>query len=645
MGKKAADPQRAEVKRLQVQLTEACKQKAMGRVLEVFKEWESAEVTLPPNCFAQALSVLAACDGEADNGDADRVERFGHAKRIFARALADIRDWRNVGESIYTLMVRLASRAGEPLTAMQYLGQMRQPPVAIRPKLRTFVPILEACASRGLSDEAEALYRDELFSTCRPSEDTAIWTTDDEDRLWQSVFALRLRALSRALAAEAASPGEGRAEPRCSEDALRRVETILEDLRAVCPQLRSDSGLLEALREAFSTLGWRAEQAQIGTDARCPVTSTLLQAMRCSEEDLRSLLCLVERLATEDASPKALDGWKDFKAWLGRVGHEWDTVIDGANVGHHNQNFAQGAFSHAQIGEVIEQCSRAGRRRVALVLRERWLQPELDFSVPTSKRKKRRLPQLGRQDTEAPGDLAASADGDAAMEDRGVRPAATAAGDPGAPPVAAAAACGSSSLPGVEAQEEPPGQQGGAELSEAAAPDGEFSEAQRHVAGVAEEWRQRGLLVVSPPSIDDDWVAMYIAVAMCLRGVSDVQLVTNDEFRDHFWRMRQPLAFRTWRERHLTRYHVLSERPEPSDRMEEEFRPIRVQSAQLFPPPVYSYCVQRSPTGNCWHFPVRPNEPAAPREEAARVACGASQGTVEWLVAWDPRAATKCGAG
>jgi len=130
---------------------------------------------------------------------------------------------------------------------------------------------------------------------------------------------------------------------------------------------------------------------------------------------------------------------------------------------------------------------------------------------------------------------------------------------------------------------------------------------------------------------------MYIAVAMCLRGVSDVQLVTNDEFRDHFWRMRQPTAFRTWRERHLTRYHVLSERPEPGEGAEDEFRPPQIQSAQLFPPPLYSCCVQRSLDGRCWHFPVRPKEVAPLGEEAIRIATSNAPKCSDWLVAWDLR--------
>merc|ERR1712107_259832 len=106
---------------------------------------------------------------------------------------------------------------------------------------------------------------------------------------------------------------------------------------------------------------------------------------------------------------------------------------------------------------------------------------------------------------------------------------------------------------------------------------------------------------------------------MCLRG-RQTQLVTNDEFRDHFWRMRQPTAFSTWRERHLTRYHILSERPEdlPPEDADAIAAARQITSAQLFPPPTYSHCAQEAAGSGCWHFPVRlPETPAPPAAATA----------------------------
>mmetsp|Transcript_34539 Transcript_34539/g.64486 ORF Transcript_34539/g.64486 Transcript_34539/m.64486 type:complete len:632 (+) Transcript_34539:111-2006(+) len=622
MGKRPANPRAAEVKRARAQLTEACKEKAVGRVLEIFHECESAQLSLPLGSLAQALSALSAAGDEvqavalhsvsgADDATAagagaselgepaeearaagdvlGRGERFAHARRLFDQARGSVQDWSGQGESIYTLLVRLAARAGELSAAMRYLREMREPPVSIRPKLRTFVPILEACASGGLCDEAEALYRDNLLSACGPSEATAVWSSEEEDRLWQYVFALRLRAWSAATL---------RGAPAALAVQQRQcLDTILEDITAVCPQLRSDSGLGDALREAFSALNWHVAQVCIGPDGRCPVTSMVLRSLKPCEAELQSLLNLIERLAIENASQRKLDEWVSFKAWLERSDHRWDTVIDGANVGHCNQNFENGAFSHSQIHALLARCASDERRRVALVIRKHWLRPDTDFALPTVKPKKRKAPQLG------------ISEGDASD---------------GPLPVAMAEAL-AMATPDLELLELSDNSDGQKE---------ELTEDQRRIEELVQEWRKQGVLVVSPPSINDDWVALYIAIAMSLRGVPDVQFVTNDELRDHFWRMRQPAAFQTWREGHTTHYQIFSERPAARGESAEDVAMAAQMSVQLFPPPLYSHRVQHDAEGKCWHFPVRPGEAAAEgdREESRD---SPHKRKLEWIVACD----------
>lgn len=667
----------------------------MSRVLEIFRECESASLTLPPSSLAQALAALAAAGdtevpavgaattaagGErgastgtvsvptagdegcsaagitaastaiaaAASGDAastsrgsdqgagigdhamdivDRGERFllQEAERIFKQARAGLRcreggstatgerDWNSQGESIYTLMVRLASRAGELPAAMEYLREMRKPPVNIKPKLRTFVPILEACAAKGLSDEAESLYGDDLLKVCAPKEATAVWSSlsEEEDRLWQYVFALRLRAWSNAVTRSGISVGGRDAHSSDGETLRNRFLLVLENIRAVCPQLRADSGVTDALQEAFTVLGWKVGCAKIGPDGRCPISSTVLQAVRPCEAELNSILGLIERLAIEHASQRKLESWAGFKVWLEDSGSEWDTVIDGANVGHCNQNRERGAFSHRQIDALIEQCTLSGRRRVAVVLREHWLRPDTDFNLPQFRTRIRRLPQLdpGGGPPEAEGGLKAA---ESALRDAKLPDAAEHA-----------------ELSGDDSDK---GSAGGLPQ--------ELTEEQSRVADIVQKWRKQGVLIVSPACINDDWVALYIAVAMCLRGVQDVQFVTNDELRDHFWRMRQPVAFQTWRERHITRYQILLGAPPgpASDDDDEEGREHQVQSVQLFPPPLYSHRVQHSADNKCWHFPVRrPTEASAEGGYCWEAVAGdpVSQARLGWLVACD----------
>jgi len=594
MGKRPANPRAAEVKRVRVQLTEACKEKAVDRVLEIFHECEVSELVLPQSSLAQALSALASA-GEACaeqprvvqaalGCEAARAEHFGHAQRMFERARADSQDWGGQGESIYTLMVRLASRAGELDVAMQYLREMRQPPLSIRPKLRTFVPILEACASAGFAKQAEILYREDVLPACSATEASALWTSEEEDRLWQCIFGLRLRAWSAA--SDKMDDGERHS---C-------LNAILEDISSICPQLRSDSGIVDALRDAFEVFKWRtACGVHISSDGLCPVTSEHLQSIRPCEADLSSLLSLIERLAIENASQRKLDEWARFKSWLSRCSLRWDTVIDGANIGHCNQNFDRGAFSHQQIDALVTQCTRSGSRKCAVVLRGHWLLPDTDLTLPQVKRKKRQLPQLG-----------ASTEPEKDPEPEPQLP-----------------------VP-VEGAEPARGFDEDFDFSFNAA---ELSEEKRLLVDIGRKWQEQGVLVVSPPSINDDWVALYIAVEMCLRGVPDVQFVSNDELRDHFWRMRQPLAFQTWREHHSTRYQIFSERPASgSDAAASDM------SVQLFPPPLYSHRTQKSLDGKCWYFPVRLKE-AAPEASSAEARDATHEAhkepQLEWVVACD----------
>jgi len=586
-----------QVKNFRRDFTEACKQKALSRVLQILQEWESMPGGLPHNVFAQALSAL---DIGNDSG-VNCADLFSHAKNIFERAQASSVDWPSQGEAIYTLMVRIASRA-DPVAARGFLQQMKQPPASLRPKLRTFLPILEACACHGLVDEAEKFYSEELFPSCGPEEGMSVCHTDVEERLWQQVFHLRLESWTKSV------------KHNKTQEHNAKLNSILNDLSQVCPQLRADSGLATALREAFLSLGWTVNSVKIGADGQCPISGTTLCATQLSHADLVNLLSLVERLAVENAPPRAQDEWSGFKEWLKQSKNHWDTMIDGANVGHHNQNCKDGAFSHEQINELIEQCKRSGRQKIAVVIRERWLHPEAEFTLPAAKRKRKSLPQLVKEGVVV-----------AAKEDV--------------------------AMPPQQKDQEgdtAPNYRCDLELNLV---HNELSESQQRIAALAESWQRQGFLVVSPPSINDDWVALYMAIDRCLGGGgADVEFITNDELRDHFWRMRQPSAFRTWCERHLTRFHVQSEPSELNTQQSAsadaadsqqvtstQVTRMQITSVQLFPPNPFSHCVQFNAATSSWYFPVRlPDEPkptpAEPASDGQRTLI-TQEAQWEWVVA------------
>jgi hypothetical protein len=586
MGKRPANPRADELKRTRLQLTEACKEKAIYRVLDIFHECEMANLTLPQSFLAQALSAFALASEEAPRRppnigkvESAQFEYFGHAQKLFDRTGAKIRDWGSHAESIYTLMVRLASRAGELALAMQYLREMGLPPVSMKPRLRTFIPIFEACAFRGFVAEAEILYHEDLLPACGPSEPVCPWNSEEEERLWLNIFSLRISAWRAAAAQEC--------NPDCSG-----LNVILQDTKSICPHFLSDCGIISVLQDAFGLIDWWTEfGVRIPAHGVCPVTQQTLQAIHPDEADLRSLLILIERLATEGVSQRKLDDWATFKEWLEQTTSIWDTIIDGANVGHANQNFEGGNFSHHQIDAVIAQCAMIEKRKPVVVLRGHWLSPDTDFSLPLEKKKHKSLPQLGLSD-----EVVELAQPERISMSIGAKEFA---------PSCCEEKC-------VESGH-----------------DTELSESHRRTRDIVRKWKDQDELIVSPASINDDWVALYLAVAMCLRGVPDVQFVSNDELRDHFWRMRQPLAFKLWRERHATRYDIVSHCTLLGEQAPDGSEMI----VQLFPPPLYSQRTQRSLNERCWHFPVR-TTPST--QEIVSKVVREDLEQVEWFVACAP---------
>lgn len=648
MGKKAQGAQAERNARMQKELTEACKNHSVDEVLRIFEEWAAGCKEMPTSAYTQTLAALGkTAEDEHSVDSAVRQVRFQHAKQIFAAAsdaFGSIK--KNMGESMYTLMIRLAARAGDPAAAVGYLDQMRKPPSSVRPKIRTFIPILEACMRCGASEQAEQLYREDLFPTCAPTEATAVWNTESEDRLWESVFALRLQAWRKGL---------GLRPMTKSPEALFN---ILKDIESVCPQLRGDGELPIALEEAMRALDWRAEWRSFDDRGCCCVTDSnnrkmedhVLSAVYCSEDQLQNLATLIERLATEHVEERAVTEWHEFKAWLKDNGSTWDAVIDGANVGHHNQNWEEGRFSHDQIDTIVEQCRAMGRRSIAVVLRERWLRPELDFRLPAIKHKRRRLPQLDNNS-------ATPSTGSSNL--RAAKPAyqsevdKTDALDGMASKKFKAHADNSGVQKDVEKPDEAKAMnadKAGSQAAPSPSPDRaqededpvdpQEVEKRERVRSIGERWRQQGVLVPSPHSIDDDWVGLYIAMTMTLKSHGkDVQLISNDEFRDHFWRMRSPLALRAWRERHVTRYYIHSERctdAEPSGNVSAS---MKITSTQLFPPQPYSICVQRANCGSAWYFPVRVS--SVETQPGIDVVNHGNTGRADavqwrWLSCWDP---------
>lgn len=131
---------------------------------------------------------------------------------------------------------------------------------------------------------------------------------------------------------------------------------------------------------------------------------------------------------------------------------------------------------------------------------------------------------------------------------------------------------------------------------------------------VATKWDDGKNLLVSPPSLNDDWVLMYVCLTMTINAVrrkSDLPLlVSNDLMRDHFWLMRQNPGLLLWSEAHLMHYRITYP--------ERHFDPeSTIRELELFPPLPFSPRSQCSLDGSMWHFAV-PSKSDSDRSDGDR---------------------------
>jgi len=322
--------------------------------------------------------------------------------------------------------------------------------------------------------------------------------------------------------------------------------------------------------------GWSVGWTAIDTEGVCRLSRRRLRALGLPPHEERELLACAARLANDSGCNR---GFKLFQKWLSKQ-EPYDIVIDGANVGFNNQNREGGHFQYNQIDMVVNHFRSTGQRML-LVLHPKWLREDADLGV--TKRKRRKFDQISKGDTLDPLDCEEEDDEDGE-------------GDVVYPHNGTTAA--------------------------------ERSAAPGTALHMVRTWKELGVLVAVPPYDCDDWYWLYAALDSKIRGRDHVQVVSNDQMRDHHWRMDSARQFLQWQDRHMTRLSL--QFGEDTDGLVE---------LKLYPPRPYSLCAQVAEDAGAWHFPV-----PAIRSRAEQIQSGRPVALKEieaadhhWLVAWqDP---------
>ena len=439
-------------------------------------------------------------------------------------------------ESAYSSAIRAMCGVGKPHTALQYLDSMAARQVAARG--RTFLPVLQALAAAGDADTARAVLQRMLAAGVTVTE---------------QAYAAMLRAITARLQAGAAG-----AAPSTASDAdwWAYAETLLAELAGAVHRVSRDTAAaVVSLFELHESTGggrrWLSGEGAVNRSGVFEPSGTSLASLDVQPGELAHLAQQAEQLACKGERRTAQ--FAAFKEFLGSIGPV-DILVDAANVGFYNQNYVGGAFSHAQIDAVVTHFASKGLK-VLVVLHGKWFQPTTN-TAPFKRASN------GAQKRRHDGSLPA----------------------PAPAPPAAAAGSGVGSAPSTAPADTSSG----------------TSEVER-LAAYRDRWRSIGSLFEVQRGNNDDWYWLYAAVT-CVgsdgtRG--SVRVVSNDQMRDHHFRMLAPTSFLKWRERHQITYYICLH--EQGDAASEEAAPSTV-SLRFRPPPPYSARMQGGQHG--WFMPL-----------------------------------------
>ncbi|CAH9094094.1 unnamed protein product [Cuscuta epithymum] len=89
---------------------------------------------------------------------------------------------------------------------------------------------------------------------------------------------------------------------------------------------------------------WAVQRTSIASDGQCLTCSEQLVCVDIAREETETFAYSVSSLAMERESQS---NFKEFQDWL-ESHSEFEAVVDGANIGLYQQNFAEGGFSASQ---------------------------------------------------------------------------------------------------------------------------------------------------------------------------------------------------------------------------------------------------------------------------------------------------------
>ncbi|RYY35232.1 hypothetical protein EON62_02655 [archaeon] len=523
-------------------------------------------------------TILSVCTRTTGGVDRPLVEK---AQRLFDDM---VRTTQKPNEAAFTSIIRICALVGDAPAAKTYFDRMISE--GATPRLRTYTPLLTAFADAGDRATVLSLFQDLKARHIPPT---------------QTEYAILLSMHARTGA---------------WEDGFALLTEMMDSVYELEPAMES------AVRAFFTAApGWTCDESGVTKeDGTVAATGARLRSLELDIADHAALMNQVESLA--NSAPKPFTAYKE---WLASR-PPFDVIVDGANVGFFNQNFAGGALMYSQIEAVVRAFEKQDKR-VLLVLSKRWLDAAQISQAAARKPQHKKRPRGRRPAPAASNDAtaalvppvegaAASSAAGTTSADRSSLPAAALATygvavraedmadvppTVGADATAATTSASTGSACAVEAESD------GEEEAAAGLPDGYVATSAALDSSMAprivERWESRGIVYRIAPGSNDDWYWLYAALVHPRPSVP--RLVSNDLMRDHHFQMLAPRSFLQWRERHQTNFRF-------------EFNTEAKTFVPVFRAPrPYSHRMQPSADGDAWYFPLQGNSD-------------------RWLAAWQP---------
>ncbi|XP_041994732.1 proteinaceous RNase P 2 [Salvia splendens] len=264
-------------------------------------------------------------------------------------------------EATLTAVSRLAAANGDGDYAFDLAKSVMKQCAA--PKLRTFTPALNCFCGAGAADRAYEveehvvsaglqLEEPELAALLKVSVETG-----REDKVYEYLHKLR------------------RTVRGVEESTMAIIESWFRKEKA------ADVGLVsldkEQIKESVAKNGggwhglgwlgkgeWVLQKTNVASDGTCPACREQLVCVDTNRAETDKFAQSIASLAMErEHQPN----FKEFKEWLEQHS-EYETLVDGANIGLYQQNFAQGGFSITQLDAVVKEVHRKTEKQPLVVL-------------------------------------------------------------------------------------------------------------------------------------------------------------------------------------------------------------------------------------------------------------------------------------